>query len=726
MEVQLWVKNENGIYEQLDLFTDENISLTQKLKDSTEVGKAYSTFSKTFKIPSSPVNDRVLRYFAETDLERTSEPMIESKLYINQTLFKKGYIVIEDAKLSFNRTEQYGITFYTNLTNLKDLVGEQMLSDTLRTKKYEVDLQEANIWFYALGRNPNSTSLDKDVIVPFVSTKRDIIDNNILRATELRPAILIKRILDDVGLVIGKTFDTSALPLTDLYTWCNGNQYNNYVNNVVQDELLKKVKIRNGWEFPQLGLSASGGFGPNDDVVVRYDRNEVPYLYVRLNLQPYTDAIFVDKTQLSYIVSYKDNLGNWVRLPQKGILSNINNSHFKGSAVGIKVVDFPQLASASGLTIKVEVEGLHPLSVFRDNNDSFKNGLWISTTTTENFPTIFAYPMNETVNIVDLYKLLPNMKTIDFINSIAKMFNCSFTEPEDEVINPNTIVLKPLSAFYQEKVDLNDYINIEDIQLKRIPLYKKISFKHKDSDLAYNKYYYDDTNKRFGALEYQSPYDSKLSTDELTVESKFTVPVVGKIEAGNLFYSSFIPAKFEDLSYTGNDTSGVWNINKLNADDFIIFYYKGQKILTNTSLQFAFFNPAGGGTDLFYNQATVNEISWIKGVNSLCFDEEENIETGVFDEVNLYKKYYSAEVDRVYNRNTRLYECEAYLPLNKLRELNLYNSITIGRQNFSIDELTTDLISGKSKLVIRNFPTKVFTPTYPPNAPTTFTGTIIN
>ena len=371
MEAQLWVKNENGIYEQLDLFDDENISLTQKLKDSTEVGKAYSTFSKTFKIPSSPVNDRLVRYYAETDLERTSEPMIEAKQYINQTLFKRGYIVIEDAKQSFNRTEQYGITFYSNLTNLKDLVGEQMLSETLINKSYDVDLEEGKIWFYTLNRNPNSTSLDKDVIVPFVSTFRDIIDDNLLRANELRPAILLKRILDDIGDSIGKKFDTSQLPLTDAYVWCNGNQYNTYINNTVRNELLKKVRIHplSQWAGSSSGngLVVSGGVSANSDITVKYNPPSTAtnqYLYLRMNLMPQTDLSIVNKTQLSYVVSYKDNSGNWVKLSERGILNSINGSYFRGTNVKLKISDFPQLSTTTGLVIKVEVEGLHPLTFF--------------------------------------------------------------------------------------------------------------------------------------------------------------------------------------------------------------------------------------------------------------------------------------------------------------------------------------------------------------------------
>jgi hypothetical protein len=111
-----------------------------------------------------------------------------------------------------------------------------------------------------------------------------------------------------------------------------------------------------------------------------------------------------------------------------------------------------------------------------------------------------------------------NIKQIDFINSIIKMFNLYLYQDKN---NPKNIFIEPRDRFYETTSFLNwsDKLDISK-EIQQIPIverYKRIFMSYKSDKDYYNTQYTNQTKEVYGELEY-------LTGDEFsTTEKKFEV-----------------------------------------------------------------------------------------------------------------------------------------------------------------------------------------------------------
>jgi hypothetical protein len=55
---QLYINNQR-----VDLFDDENISLTQTIQNVRDIEKVFTDFSKSFTIPASKTNNKIFKHY---------------------------------------------------------------------------------------------------------------------------------------------------------------------------------------------------------------------------------------------------------------------------------------------------------------------------------------------------------------------------------------------------------------------------------------------------------------------------------------------------------------------------------------------------------------------------------------------------------------------------------------------------------------------------------------
>ena len=55
--------NTSGTYEQLETFKDENITIKENVKDFRDIKKVLTSLSKSFTIPASKRNNRILGHY---------------------------------------------------------------------------------------------------------------------------------------------------------------------------------------------------------------------------------------------------------------------------------------------------------------------------------------------------------------------------------------------------------------------------------------------------------------------------------------------------------------------------------------------------------------------------------------------------------------------------------------------------------------------------------------
>ena len=68
----------------------------------------------------------------------------------------------------------------------------------------------------------------------------------------------------------------------------------------------------------------------------------------------------------------------------------------------------------------------------------------------------------------------------------------------------------------------------------------------------------------------------------------------------------------------------------------------------------------------------------------------------------LFATYYENYIAEIFNTRRRMFKVTAYLPLNLIYNMKLYDTIEINYENYRINSMTTDLTNGKSSIELIN------------------------
>ena len=119
--VQVYIEGQR-----LDLFKDETITVNSKQQDINDISKTFTDFSQSFSVPSTPSNDAIFEHFYQNDVDGTIDHNIRRSAFIeiDLTTFRTGTISLEKSEIKDNQAYSYQITFYGDITSLKDKLGD--------------------------------------------------------------------------------------------------------------------------------------------------------------------------------------------------------------------------------------------------------------------------------------------------------------------------------------------------------------------------------------------------------------------------------------------------------------------------------------------------------------------------------------------------------------------------------------------------------------------------
>ena len=164
----------------LDLFNDEQVNLNSTVQNISDISKVFTDFSQSFTVPATKHNNKVFQHWYNSDLEFYDPTSAggtlssydvnirkDARLELNLTAFRTGKIQLEKANLKDGKVDSYSVTFYGDVTSLKDKFGEDMLSD--------VDLSSLDHTYTGAevyNRITDDTT-DYDVRYPLISSDRN-------------------------------------------------------------------------------------------------------------------------------------------------------------------------------------------------------------------------------------------------------------------------------------------------------------------------------------------------------------------------------------------------------------------------------------------------------------------------------------------------------------------------------------------------------------------------
>jgi len=276
----LYIKDSEGNYKQIEMFSDETITITSKIQDARDISKVFTDFTKTFTVPASKENNKVFQHWYNYNIDNGFDNRIkkDALLEINYSPYKKGKIQLDSVNLKSNKPYSYSVVFYGNTVNLKDLLGDDELSLLQDLDDYTHDYTSTNV---KTGLQSGLSS--GKIIYPLIShTKRFYYDsaqsipnydgnlyynttqNNIgLNFDDLKPAIKCMTIIEAIETKYGISFtrdffnETSGSAFSNLFLWLSRNK-GPVGGDENQEEELSRICGAWGYSSGDLGFNISG------------------------------------------------------------------------------------------------------------------------------------------------------------------------------------------------------------------------------------------------------------------------------------------------------------------------------------------------------------------------------------------------------------------------------------------------------------------------------------
>ena len=656
-KVQLYIEGNR-----IELFNDEQIQVTSSIQNVQDISKTYTDFSQGFTVPASDVNNAFFEHWYNSDIDFSTDNNLRKDAYIeiNLTTFRKGKVQLDGASLSNGKPSSYNLTFYGEGVTLKDLFGEDLLSD-LDYTAYSHNFTAAEV----LTRITNSTNT-YDVKYPLITSYRvweyqsqtitaqipntstgTSTNNNIhnnsgaITKTELFPAFRVARIFDLIESKYGITFSGAFLQderFTNLFLWYKGKEQ--FVN-TGNEKLIDIQSVS-----PPTGI---------------YDLS--PYIDTTTDTIKFTEIAGVITHVLNInILTISTATSFFVDIYQNG---NLFNS-IELSTTGVHTLDVVNQTSGMNIDYQIYLRPTESVTITHSLQYSviyISSGTLVTETqSTTNASSVLPLNLNLAANA-------PVMKIADFFSGILKTFNMTTYS-----ITDSEYFVEPLDDWYSKGavVDVSEYVDVTSIEATRMPLYKAISFKYQDSECVLNKYYSTVFSKNYGDTTYEYNYDG----GEFTVELPFE----------NLLQQKF----------TGTDLQVGYSLNKEFAPyipkPVLLYQY------TNKTCDFKFHNDSGGhttvtsytpfGQDLIYNNTNYT-LNFAPETSSLLSTPIQN---------TLFANYYFSYLYNLYNLKQRLLNVKARLPVSLLTGLQLNDRLVIRDRRYIINEIKTNLTTGDADL----------------------------
>jgi len=727
-KLQLYIDNnplpETIAYQRIDLFKDETVSINQSIQNIKDPAKIFTEFTKSFTIPASKSNNKIFEHYYNFDIingfdARDKRP---AKIELNNIPFKIGFVRLEGVELKRNAPYAYKIVFYGNTVSLKDTLGEAKLQNLTSLVQYNLSYDSATVKARLQTANgpilcplitSGASNKDSDLVPPPSRLYYDTVtntqangnlyypgnDDNGVLYSDLKYAIRVKEVIDAItaqysNLVFSDDFfNTSNAEFYNLHLWLHRKKGG------VPDESLVQTFPSPVTGFGPPTIQATNMFNGTGLVIQNIWQDTNGDLVSGIPNTTQKLLLTTSSTDLFTVVIYRDGLTH----------ATIANLQGGGGTLVIGAGSLGGTFSAATYTITIFSATQINFSEIKWDLAGYDPNVqvgWVETYTVA-FTATAAFTF-------DIPSQIPDMKIIDFLTSIFRMFNLTAFLDDNTLlangsVNPdfNKIKVQTLDDFYSTNVstyDISQYIDVENSQVNIALPYRAINFKYAETDTILAQQYSQLNGRKWGSEQYDG---------NDTIGDNFDGP--------NTTYTVDVP--FEHLMYERltNTGSGV-SANTQTSIQYGYFVDQNQEpILGQPLLFYPIHQAAGVGTtvisfksapsgsninsplDNYFIPSNSLAISASTSTKNLNFRDEFNEYTGSSDfPGTLFKENYDTYITNIFNGKRRLIKIKAYLPLSIINDLKLNDTLTINNQNYKINTISTNLITGESDIEILN------------------------
>lgn len=684
LALKLYVANEDGVLQQVDLFKDESVTLTQSIQDVRDIEKVFTDFSQTFSVPASRVNNKVFKHFYNYNIVGfDARVKRDAELFLNDELFKKGKIKLEGATTKDNKAHTYKITFFGSTVNLKDILGEDKINALEFLNNFTFDYTDANIKSFmsnGLDVTINNIVYEDALLFPLIShTKRLVYDsnstsaliksdtlNNIqhratnpikygLELSQLKPAIrvdiIIKAIEDQYNIKFSDDFFIKGnTPYYSLYLWLHHKTGGLFVDDESSSTFGNFVS--DGGNGNNITLSRSSFRTPNRGANRQNRRKQrtLNLTIVPSNTSP-KFSVYLKKDGV-VIEEYKDqNVTTSTEWREWGIQID----------EGVYTIEI-ECATAVTFGFKAQVKRAG-IGVVADH--------WTGTAT-----TIVG-------NNINAASRLPDIRIIDFITGLFKLFNLTAFQND-----AGEIQVKTLDSFYNDSKTVWDIT--KDIDKTQQTIDSVLPFKQIDFDYKGTKTF---LAANFKEREYKK-WGSANETPKEKVEGQvYTVQ------------NPFEHMMFERLRDQNSSSPNLTSIQYGWSADIKQEPTLGEPLLfypvLNTGTAIGIIDSTSSITSKSSYYVPSNSFLLTNSGN-LNYNAEINEYAGETFLESLFQQYYKNYITEVFDEGRRLTNTKAYLPISVTKNMTLADKFKISDKMYKINKIVTNFQNNLSTLELIN------------------------
>jgi hypothetical protein len=649
-------------YERLELFDDEKINITLSVQNLSDISKTFTDFTQSFTVPGSVTNNKIFEHFYQNDVDGTIDYNLKRPAYIEIDFipFRKGVISLEKANTKNGLIDNYSLTFYGQLTNLKDIFGE--------TKINQLNL--SSLAFTYNGTNVlnriTDTATDYDVRFPLIANDRlwtyadgganDITTNTgSIQYTELFPSVKVARLFDaiqnDFDLTFVGDFFTDER-FTKLFLHAKNAELMSFKTETQNINFLSRTNI----------ITGNNPYSPADYVSIPNSTVTIVALQNVIRQQITFTVATKTATGTAYLDVFKN--GIFDRTYQFTTTGTIPNYISHLNYVGADIVYSFRVRAEAPMTIEIII--LYSITTLNQLVQNVNN-------------SVISTQQNVLTADLDVRNYLPDMKVSDFFSGIMRQFNMTCVGVDERQFQ-----VLPLEDWYNNgtTIDVTKYMDAETADIGRVPLFRNIGFKYQKSESFANKEYFAISNSEYGDTNNTYNYDGGDYVIEQPFENLLFVESVGTTPTDkailgyflNQNYQSYIPKP--TLLYLYGNT-GTLPVN--------IKFYNGTTYVNMTNYTLFGQDVVSGGDNYSLNFGADNSIIL-----------QQTIQNGLF------ATYYFNYLSNLYNLKQRLTTIKAMLPLSVITNLQLNDRLIIRDKRYIINDIKLELTSGEATLTLYN------------------------
>jgi len=702
-KLQLYIANER-----IDLFKDEQVSFNQSIQNIKDPAKIFTEFTQTFTVPASKSNNKIFKHYYNFNIVGgfDARNKVDAEIELNNIAFKQGYIRLDGVDLKLNKPYAYRITFFGETVNLKDILAEEKLASLAGLAEYNLDYNSASVQ-----ARLQSSASGGAILCPLINsgasgqTSSRLYYNSGGHGTDvtgnlwyqqgshehgvywkdLKYAIRLYEVVEAITtnyptlVFTDDFFSTSNPEFYNLYMWLHRKKGNvEPASQITTSPTLVDEFGANATVYTNMisgsGLQVYASFNPLTNTVT-----SLP------NIQQ--DLVLTITGNPQYDVIINRNGAFWIAF--NGVTGN--NTFTKS--------DYPTPMDEATYTVVIRsTTNLTFTSIEWELAGNLAGGGWAETYTASNFPatTTFQFIIQEQI---------PDIKIIDFLNGLFKMFNLTaYYVSNRQDADYGKIKVQKLDDFYTAgtSYDISEYVDTNTSQVNVALPYREIEFGYEGTGTLL-------------ALQYEQLNGKTWGSEEYTGDTIFDAP--------NPIYKVKLPfehMQFERLIDANENLSSPTNITTIQwgyfVDDNQDAYF-GKPLLFYPILQ-----TGSGITSISFRDSLETHVeldSYYIPSNSLALSSATStINTNFYQEFNeygqleipsdtgftgtLFQENYLEYIQDIFNSKKRLTKLKAYLPLKIIYKLNMNDRVVINNQSYNINNLTTNLITGESSMELLN------------------------